>query len=316
MKKISFIILHYLTFDDTVECIESITTLDFNDTDVEIVIVDNNSYNDSWGRLVSLYRGNNNIHLIRCAKNIGFAKGNNIGYKYAKQRLKSDFIIVLNNDTLIKDIQFINKMINIYNQESYYVLGPDLITIKENCHQNPLNISFNEKKLKLQVINIILIYILEVLGINSLRRYLKTNVKKTCHNNMGNMVYSSLKINVPLHGACLIFSPLFVQIIDLPFYPETFLYMEEDILYYICSRFKFKTCYLPNMTVYHKEDVSTEYLLGCNNRKKNIFIFKHQIFSCVQFIKLVNKRYSLEEYKQYLNSSKKENAYYEDTKGN
>ena len=100
-NKIVFLILHYITLEDTKKCVSSILERYPNNENIEIVIVDNNSNNNSGKELVKLYNDNNRIHIILLDKNLGFARGNNEGFKYAKEKLKADFIIMINNDTYL-----------------------------------------------------------------------------------------------------------------------------------------------------------------------------------------------------------------------
>lgn len=90
--------------------------------------------------------------------------------------------------------------------------------------------------------------------------------------------------NIVLHGACMIYSSLYIQKMDYAFYPKTFMYMEENILFEICKRRKFKTLYNPNIIVYHKEDSSTDFLCD-NNKSKRIFVLKNLIKSSYIYIR-------------------------------
>ena len=80
--KIVFIILHYLAEEETYRSVDSIK----NKIDVEeykIVIVDNGSPDQSGERLQRKYSNESKIDVILTGKNLGFAKGNNVGFKYA-----------------------------------------------------------------------------------------------------------------------------------------------------------------------------------------------------------------------------------------
>lgn len=55
---------------------------------------------------------NKKIILIKNKKNYGFALGNNIGIKYAVKNLKSDYVLLLNNDVVV-DPEFLNELINV-----------------------------------------------------------------------------------------------------------------------------------------------------------------------------------------------------------
>ncbi|MFE5324757.1 glycosyltransferase family 2 protein, partial [Paenibacillus sp. NPDC056579] len=135
MYRFCFVILHYNAVKDTVECIESIiNNIQYNNT--YILVVDNNSPDGSGKYLMEKYKNIKNVLILLNDKNSGFARGNNIGYKYASGELKADFVAVINNDTVIRDKYFIEKIIGLYDQENFQVMGPDIIT-KDGYHQNP-----------------------------------------------------------------------------------------------------------------------------------------------------------------------------------
>lgn len=50
--------------------------------------------------------------MIRCDQNYGFADGNNIGIGYAMRVLNPDYILLLNNDTVV-DKSFLNEMVEV-----------------------------------------------------------------------------------------------------------------------------------------------------------------------------------------------------------
>lgn len=296
MKVVSFIILHYLAHKDTIECVESIKKLKNDSYIINFIIIDNNSNNNSWELINKKYYDQENVYLIKNDVNLGFSKGNNVGYKFAKE-LNSDFIVILNSDTIIDDNHFIDGIMEQYSERKFDVLGPDLITVNDSIHQNPLNIYFNNKKLIYQFFNSCLLYFLEVTGINWARYKFRKSVIKE-REKSSDIEY--VQYDVPLHGACLIFSPDFLEKMSVAFYPDTFLYMEENILFYLCQHFNLKTVYYPKIKIFHKEDASTDILMKNNSRKKRIFTFKHQIASCLKFIKLVQSNYSIEEYNDYV----------------
>ena len=69
----------------------------YDDFDVEILIVDNNSKDNSVAYLEKNYP---QIEIIKNKENSGFVGANNIGYQYAL-RHGADFIYLLNQDTVI-----------------------------------------------------------------------------------------------------------------------------------------------------------------------------------------------------------------------
>lgn len=287
MPKVVFVILHYLTYDDTNECIKSIKSniiyKNFN-----IVVIDNASNNNSFEKIEKKYGTFRDVFLLKNDKNLGFAKGNNIGYKFAKENLKANFIVVINNDTLIKDKNFLNEIIGYYNKSKFHVLGPKIISLQDNCNQNPLKYVIDNKfDLRKNIVKYFILYIVNIIKLEKIFKYLKRKIKniemKVVDTNISS---DDILVNVPLHGSCLIFSEKYIGSMKYAFYPETFLFVEEDILYYLCQKNKFKICYFPNTYIYHKEDSSTDYFLKSNSKKRR-FIYKNIIKSSIEFYKLM-----------------------------
>ncbi|MDO8621143.1 MAG: glycosyltransferase family 2 protein [Candidatus Levybacteria bacterium] len=98
MQKVSFIILNYNGKDNTIKCLKSIENTSLpKDTKMEIIVVDNASIDDS---LSNIKRQFPNVYIIANKENLGYSKGNNMGIKYALEN-GTDFIIVMNNDTIV-----------------------------------------------------------------------------------------------------------------------------------------------------------------------------------------------------------------------
>lgn len=280
MDNITFVILHYMAIEYTIECIDSIKN-NINYDNQNIVVVDNGSPNNSGYILKDKYKNDTSVNIIISDENLGFAKGNNLGYKYAKEFLNSNYIVVLNNDTVIEQEDFSDKIIELYNQKKYHVLGPDIISTRiKGHHQNPCIIKiFNNKDDVKRYIKKLKIGYYKCL----FKKYTKTyNLIKRLNNNANintdNYINYDIE-NVKLHGSCLIFSKKYISENEFAFNPNTFMYMEEDILYYECKKKNYKMLYSPSLKIYHKEDISTEALLK-RSVDKDIFIFKNSIDSC------------------------------------
>ena len=131
-----FIILHYLAENMTKECVEYLEKyLDMNRC--RIVIVDNASANDSGKRLEQYYRDKEYCDVILNKENTGFARGNNVGYTYAREKYNPDYMIIMNNDVLIDDNALFEKIEKIYSETAFHVLGPDILAVRTGVHQNP-----------------------------------------------------------------------------------------------------------------------------------------------------------------------------------
>ena len=106
MEIISFVILHYGDSEITDRCVQSICSMEGQEA-VQLVIVDNDiGKKDAlrFERKKKYEQQAPNITVLINRGNGGFSEANNLGYQYARDRLKASFILVLNND-----IEFIQK---------------------------------------------------------------------------------------------------------------------------------------------------------------------------------------------------------------
>lgn len=92
---ISVIILNWNGKQDTLECISSVKTLEY--PDYKIVVVDNGSTDDSVKAISEQYP---DVTFLQTGKNLGYAGGNNVGIRWALDH-GSDYILILNNDTIV-----------------------------------------------------------------------------------------------------------------------------------------------------------------------------------------------------------------------
>ena len=292
MSKFVFVILHYLTIDDTVACIDSI----MNNIEYDkyaIVVVDNGSENNTGKLLKDKYSGFPKIRVLLNVENLGFAKGNNIGFKYAKEILNSDFIIMINNDTFIKQKDFINKIIEKYNEYPFHILGPDIISVASDKHQNPrketlTDIRIIKKFNRHHQLFLFLNYFgLDIIVTRIKKKFIPGSKLPTSIDPKLNPENKELK-HVKLHGSAIIFSPLFISKYDHAFYPGTFMYCEESILNYIAAKNQLKTIYSPEIIIYHKEDSATNSLLKKDYLKRR-FYYKNCIKSGEVLINLMEK---------------------------
>ena len=109
---VAIVIINWKKYDFTYKCINSVLNSSFKN--FKIILVDNQYNKDE---LYELSR-NKKIHIIKNKINHGFAKANNQGIKYALKN-KYDYIMLLNNDTLIKNdlLKILIKHSNTLNQK-------------------------------------------------------------------------------------------------------------------------------------------------------------------------------------------------------
>lgn len=108
VDEIVFLILNYNCCELTKKCVNSIREMCLQ---FKVVIVDNDSFDNSYKILNSVYAKENNIYLIKSTSNVGYAKGNNIGFKFIEENIKSaKYVVVMNPDIVIWDIEVIKNL--------------------------------------------------------------------------------------------------------------------------------------------------------------------------------------------------------------
>lgn len=94
--KVFIVVLNYNGKDVIKRCLSSVFKVDY--PNFEVVMVDNNSTDGS----LEIARSNfSKADFIKNEENLGFASGNNIGIRFALERM-ADYILVLNNDTEVE----------------------------------------------------------------------------------------------------------------------------------------------------------------------------------------------------------------------
>lgn len=282
--KIAYVVLHYNAYDVTVKCIESIKRLNAN---AQIVIVDNNSPNNSGAELERQYSQASNIHVLLNKDNVGFAKGNNIGYKYAKFNLDAELIIDINNDVTIDQLDFEDMVEEIVESDSTIgVIAPKIIN-RLGKNQNPYRMGpmSNIKRARY-----VLTYIAYYIGLKS-PLWKSTYKMLTRNNNAVTGSYEKKKYDIVPHGACVIFTPSYVEKSDVAFVPITYFYGEEDILYEYIKRMHLRTIYSPEIRIDHWEKASTS-TVGDDERERVIFQTKNRIRSYFAGLMFAMKIYS------------------------
>ncbi len=268
---VCFVILHYLVENQTIECIESIRKTCSKDN-YKIIVVDNGSPNDSGKKVEEYVNSSNDCHFIYSKENLGFARGNNLGYLFARENYKPDFIVCLNNDTVIETKEFDKRIREIYSETNFDVLGPD-IHLESGAKQNPMTIDLPSREIiekeyesakknaKYPFFRFFVSYI----------SYLPTKIrqKKNREVKVGERDFrSEARIENPyLYGAFYVVSKKFVENEENFFYPGTFMYHEEMIFSVLNKRKGYKTIYDSSVKVLHKHSVATK-KISLNKIKK------------------------------------------------
>jgi len=149
---VSIIILNWNGWEDTLECLESLYQINYSNYEIMVIDngsednsiekirkycegslkvkspffeysnvnkslklfeYDENDFIDL--EIVKEYknlRAPDKLILLKNRKNYGYAEGNNIGIEFTLKNIKSDYVLILNNDTVVEQ-NFLNEMIEI-----------------------------------------------------------------------------------------------------------------------------------------------------------------------------------------------------------
>lgn len=310
MGNISFVILNYNTYEEAIVCAESILNTQTY-PDIQIVIVDNGSKNDSTKRLEEYQEGKERVHLVVSKENLGFAKGNNMGIRYAREHFLPDFIVAANSDIIFEQPDYCEKLIKVYEENRYDILGGDVIDVSRTQHFNPVarerryTLNYMRKQV---LVSRAKAWMFRLIKLLHLKKAVTghygiatdengTDVKDgsknlTTREVEGKSVSADCRIEetltgVLLHGCCLVFSKDFFREFD-GFWEGTFLYAEEEILYYLAMKKGMTLLYSPEVWCMHKEAATTSsmYRDFCDGK---IFYFSNITKSYRLFLSLMKE---------------------------
>jgi hypothetical protein len=151
--KVIILILNWNGLKDTIECIESIGNIHYSN--YSVLVIDNGSDGDNVRLLKEKFGAG--LNIIETGKNYGFAGGINRGISYALRNLESDYMLLLNNDTIVAP-DFLDKLISAVEKDSTIGLaGPKILFYNESQYIQstgnrinmvmgiPIRIAFKEK---------------------------------------------------------------------------------------------------------------------------------------------------------------------------
>lgn len=119
LPKVSVIVLTYNNIELTKACLDSIAK--YTDyPNVEIIVVDNASTDESPEFLRTFASAHPNFQVIFNDKNLGFAAGNNVGLKAAT----GDYLVMLNNDTVVTPGWLLTMVRHFQADQSIGLVGP------------------------------------------------------------------------------------------------------------------------------------------------------------------------------------------------
>ena len=282
---ITIIILNWNGWEDTLECLESVYQCTYQN--YHVLLVDNASEDDSLSKIREYCNGNlsvesnyidynhknkpielidlnledsknyptfdqhgpdNKLFLIKNDKNYGFAEGNNIAMKWVIENFKSEYLLLLNNDTVINK-KFLNPLIDAAEKnENIGFAGPKIYSYNSDKVSNVISFAGGELNL------------------------MKCQPKPLGVNSLDNGKYNTLKIVDYAEGSCLLVKTDMIGKIGF-LNSEYFTYWEEIDW---CVRGKsegYNTIYVPQSMIWHKGYSSDLNARSIYMMIKNRFLF-------------------------------------------
>lgn len=258
--RVGVVVLNYKSYKETLECVCSLQQQKIEH--LEIIVVENGSGNESFDVLDDAYKNVSNVTLLESKENLGFARGNNVGIRFAKDNLKCDFVFVINSDTVLEDEHTIAKMLDLY-KENIGVISCLCYGIDGNL-ANPSFVCKDNLYLKYfrtSVYNAYMVW----------RNAVSKNEKANRALENGTVVKhdASQFCNYPyvITGCAFMLTPAFFKYYS-QLYPKTFLYAEETALAWYLKKAGLKTAYCETTKILHKEAGSTNIKTDTKKRMK------------------------------------------------
>ncbi len=119
---LSALVLNYRSPAETIRCVNALLAQTIADQ-MEIIVIDNHSEDDSIGRIRNRFGKNPRVHIVETQRNIGYGRGNNEG----ERRASGTYILVINPDNELEPAG-IERMIEAMETDaSIGLLGPKLV---------------------------------------------------------------------------------------------------------------------------------------------------------------------------------------------
>jgi GT2 family glycosyltransferase len=121
------IVLNYLNHEQTFACVTDLLRQD--SSDLEVVVVDNQSPNDSMSRLTEAFAHEPRVVILQSKENRGYAAGNNFGARWRISKGTVEYLLICNNDVRIPDPSTVRRMVDFAeSKKDLGGLGPMVLT--------------------------------------------------------------------------------------------------------------------------------------------------------------------------------------------
>jgi len=180
---------------------------------------------------------NRKLILIKNEKNYGFAEGNNIAMRYALKALNPDYVLLLNNDTVV-DREFLVELVKVAgSDESIGIVGPKIYYYDYDTRTDVINFAGAD---------------LVLWKCKQIRYGRKER-------DAGQ--YNSVREVDMIEGSCGLINKKVLENVGF-FNPEFFAYWEETDLCWRTRKRGYKLMVSPMSKLWHKKGVSDDKLMS------------------------------------------------------
>lgn len=292
--RVSIIILNWNGWKDTIECLESLYQIDYPNYDIivadngsedesllkirkyaegkipvesdffkyncenkplKIIEYSKDELDFTEALKIEEKSSNHKLILIKNGKNYGFAEGNNIAIRYAINSLNSDYILLLNNDTVV-DKTFLTELVKYGEDKNIGILGPSVC-----YYDKPDKVAISGGE-----------YIFSIGAI----RHVNLN------NNFENIDFSEKNIDY-ISGCSLLIKKEICRQIGL-LNPKYFLYYEDTDWCFRAKNKDYSVLYVPKSRIWHKESTSAITNVRVYYLTRNRFWFIREYGNSLQYI--------------------------------
>lgn len=281
--KIGIIVLDYNTHDETEECLESLSKVDYSGLDVKIIVIDNGS-RDNYKIQITNYKLQ--IDIIKTEENLGFAGGNNLGIEKALA-WGADFIMFLNNDTIVEK-SFLAELVNVFSKnKNIGIVVPKIYFAK--------GFEFHKDKYEKEELGKVIWYAGGIMDWENIIGHHR-GVDEVDHGQ-----YDEISETDYATGCCFVVpSEIFekVGVYDEKYY----LYYEEIDLCERLRRYGYKILYVPTSKIWHKNAASSG---GSGSALQDYYITRNRLLFGMRYASLRTKISLFKEALRLLSSGRK-----------
>jgi len=177
---------------------------------------------------------NKKLILVKCDKNYGFAEGNNIGINYALENLDPDYILLLNNDTVVHRL-FLTELVKVAEKEKKAgIIGPKIYYYNQ---ANKIQVAWSK--------------------IN----FMKGEVFLAGDGEIDQLQYNECRETDHVPGACFLIKREVIDKVGL-LNTHYFCYWEEVDYCMIAKNANYRCIYSPESMIWHKVYKSSDKITG------------------------------------------------------